>query len=139
MYELLYTSLAVKVFSDDELLDLLSASRANNTRREITGMLVHVNGEFVQLLEGEKSAVQALFTKIKGDPRHKTVTVFYEGAIRRRAFEQWSMAFKSLPDVANAGAIPGLEAFSSTTSPANLIAANPNVGKELFLGLRKTL
>ena len=55
LYHLLYQSQALATFSLPELLELLQQSRAYNAARGITGILLHApNGQFLQLLEGEK-------------------------------------------------------------------------------------
>lgn len=54
---------------------------------------------FIQVLEGEERTVKTLGTRIKADPRHRNVTVLFEGKADARAFGDWQMGFKRLdPD-----------------------------------------
>lgn len=96
LYHLLYQSQALASFSLPELLGLLHQSRTYNAARGITGMLLHApNGQFLQLLEGEKGAVQHLYHRIAADPRHEHLTVLSEGPNTTQVFSDWSMSFRS--------------------------------------------
>ena len=79
MYHLVYTSVAVAPFSEVDLIQLLEQSRNSNKTTDITGILLYIQGKFIQVLEGEKTVVNKLYTKIVGDVRHKKVTIVIEG------------------------------------------------------------
>ncbi len=98
MYYLVYTSTAVTHFSEEDLIDLLNQSRGTNKKIGITGMLIHTRGKFIQVLEGEKSVVNNLYTKIEQDDRHKKITMVMEGESEERIFKDWAMGFKRLGD-----------------------------------------
>ncbi len=98
MYHLVYISYAGHPFSDLELAELLQQARDNNTRAQVTGILLYAQQRFIQVLEGSETAVRALFERIAEDPRHRKVTVVLEGAHTQRMFDKWSMGFKSLTD-----------------------------------------
>ena len=66
---IVYASRAVEPFDHDDLVDLLSQSRENNSRDGITGMLVYRDLDFIQILEGPDAAVRALLERIGRDPR----------------------------------------------------------------------
>lgn len=93
MYFLLYLSSASISFSQRELEELLIKSQSNNTKLGITGLLLYADGNFVQYLEGEESAVKALYEKIQADERHKSVMFMLEGHTEVRCFSDWSMGF----------------------------------------------
>lgn len=98
VYHLLYCSQAVRVFGEEQLADLLEHSLAWNAQHAITGLLCYGNGHFVQVLEGEAAAVEALFARIRADRRHHQVHVLSRGVGPARRFEDWRMAFaKSQP------------------------------------------
>jgi hypothetical protein len=75
----------------EELHRILDASRHNNQRNAITGYLIADGTWFIQILEGDHTAVQATFERIRLDPRHEDVTVINLREIRTRGFPQWSM------------------------------------------------
>ena len=93
LFQVIYESQASRAFSETEVEALLASSRASNSRRGITGILLYRHGNFTQVLEGEESAVRALIEKIQRDPRHKNFSVRLEQAIANRSFPNWSMAY----------------------------------------------
>lgn len=98
MYHLIYTSYAIDPFDETRLIELLKVARENNRLLNITGMLLYVNGKFMQVLEGNRQTVKDLYTHITNDPRHKRVTTLLEGDSPTRMFDRWSMGFKKLSD-----------------------------------------
>ena len=101
MLQMLYVSGASRPLSTDEIEEILAASRRNNLRDGITGLLLWADGVFIQILEGEAKTVRSVFQRIEADDRHKNVMVVLEQAAEKRLFTQWSMGFKRLdPDMA---------------------------------------
>ncbi|MFM7485925.1 MAG: BLUF domain-containing protein [Cytophagales bacterium] len=98
MYHLIYTSYAINPFDEARLIELLKVARENNRLLDITGMLLYVNGKFMQVLEGNRQTVKDLYTHITYDSRHKRVTTLLEGESPMRIFDRWSMGFKNLSD-----------------------------------------
>ena len=96
MYYLIYVSYATEPFSQTQLEELLQNCIKNNAKQQITGMLLYVNGKFIQVLEGEQEVVESVYKKIQQDKRHHKVRVIVEGKIARRNFPNWSMSFKLL-------------------------------------------
>ena len=86
MYELIYTSVGIKEFSDSELFELLNQARTNNEMHDITGMLVYKDREFAQILQGDEQKVRRLYENIIKDDRHTNVKLFYESIIQERTF-----------------------------------------------------
>lgn len=96
MYHLIYISHAVHPFTQAELEQLLTSARRNNKRLEVTGMLLYLNEKFIQVLEGERHAVEQVMNIIELDPRHKKLSVLLEGESPERIFKTWTMGFKRL-------------------------------------------
>ena len=95
IFQILYTSYLVG--KDSEALPaIVKAAVRNNEQRSITGMLLYSDGNFLQVLEGEKEAVLQTFKHIEKDPRHRDVFVLLEQDIAERQFSSWSMGFKQL-------------------------------------------
>jgi hypothetical protein len=113
MYHLVYTSYAIPPFDEANLVELLNQARNHNKKEEITGMLLHVNGKFIQVLEGDQKKVKQLYHRIENDERHKRVTLLLEGESANRIFDKWSMGFKSLSetDFKNLSGFQDTEAF----------------------------
>ena len=92
MYRLIYLSTS-KNLNDSDLTNLLVKSQKSNRLNNISGILLHKNGEFIQVLEGEKKAVLDLFDIIEKDNRHKNVIAFDKKEIDERYFSGYFMAF----------------------------------------------
>jgi hypothetical protein len=91
--QLVYSSAAVEPFSPEALRTLLVGARARNTAAAVSGMLLHVDGVFLQVLEGEPQVVNALYTRIGADPRHTRMLLLLSQDIKARNFPDWSMGF----------------------------------------------
>lgn len=93
LIHLIYASAAGPELTAERLAELLEASRVNNARLELTGMLLCAEGSFFQVLEGRPEAVDALYAKIERDPRHEQVTTIIREPIPKRNFDAWTMGF----------------------------------------------
>jgi Sensors of blue-light using FAD len=96
LYCLVYTSIASRKMSDDDLKVLLKTIRKNNEIRHITGILLYLDPFFIQVLEGEEGIVNNLFTRIKQDSRHNKVSLIYRKPIDERYFSNWTMGFSKI-------------------------------------------
>ena len=98
LVSLLYASRAVER-SQEQLLDILTESRANNPAHGITGVLCSSGAVFLQCLEGGRMQVNALYNRIAADPRHRDVVVLSYREIAERTFANWSMGLVNLEQV----------------------------------------
>jgi hypothetical protein len=80
----------------EDLHDILKISYENNKDKNITGILLYRGGNFLQVLEGEQEVVEALYEKIKKDPRHRDVMTVSKRQIEQREFNGWEMGFVNL-------------------------------------------
>lgn len=94
LYQIIYISSANSELSEDALLELLSASQKRNAARLITGILLHSDGNIIQVIEGPEAAAKALYEKIATDSRHRGVTLISSQSINRRDFPEFKMGFK---------------------------------------------
>jgi hypothetical protein len=108
----MYVSMADHLMSEDELSEILNWSRKWNAEHNLTGMLIYIEGlfintegraissmqtgRFMQVLEGAKHDLDELFDNIKKDKRHHHVTLLHRASIAERNFDSWQMGFKSL-------------------------------------------
>ena len=63
MLSIVYVSSATRLFAAEDLVALLQAARDYNARIGITGMLLYKAGNFLQVIEGDAAAVNALYEK----------------------------------------------------------------------------
>ena len=73
------------------LAEILGASARNNRRDEITGVLAYAEGTFIQAIEGQPQAVDALMARLRSDSRHTDLRVLGEEVGVKRAFPVWVM------------------------------------------------
>jgi hypothetical protein len=98
MFHIIYVSEASYPLTRQELVALHARARDKNRVVGITGMLIHKDGRFAQVLEGDETAVRQLFEAIRKDGRHGDVRILLEGPIALREFADWSMGFRDLQD-----------------------------------------
>lgn len=91
LVRLLYASRAAAAVDADALAAILKQSKANNPRVGVTGVLCFSGGIFLQVLEGGRGAVNALYHRIAADPRHAEVVLLNYEEISERRFAGWSM------------------------------------------------
>lgn len=65
-----YVSTANSNLNLHQIEALLNLSKDGNERKNIKGVLLYSEGNFFQILEGEKTLVLDVFKKIEQDPRH---------------------------------------------------------------------
>ncbi len=90
--ELLYVSDRPSTTTDEQVVDgIVMPSMRKNRELGITGCLWFGKTRFVQILEGEREAIDDLYAKIERDDRHHDVRLIHYGPIESRAFDRWSM------------------------------------------------
>lgn len=107
METLLYISRARDGLTNDDVARILEASRRNNPKMDITGLLLHGNGTFLQVLQGPEAAVELTYQRIVRDPRHYDVTVIDRTDLVERFHPDWSMGSRAFPDAGDAVALCG--------------------------------
>ena len=112
MYYIVYVSSASKGFSEEELKKLSSVCQQHNNALHITGLLLFMEGNFIQVLEGEKEDVTGLYRKICEDASHHGIFKIIEGEMESRVFSKWSMGFYPVTSIRKEE-IPG---FTDITS-----------------------
>jgi hypothetical protein len=126
LVRLLYASRSDREIDDALVASILERSQRYNQEHGITGILcTYSQGNvFLQVLEGGRANVNALYGSIVRDPRHHDVTLLDYAEITERRFANWRMGSVSLNRV-NVGTIlrfsesPVLDPFSMS-GPASL-------------------
>ncbi|WP_372468966.1 BLUF domain-containing protein [Microbacterium maritypicum] len=96
LVSLVYTSTASQPFRETALEQLLTVCRRLNDGRAITGMLLHRDGRFIQVLEGHPETVADLVDVIRNDSRHHDLRVLMQESIAERRFSDWTMGYRVL-------------------------------------------
>lgn len=130
-----YSSRALYPLDASRLDELLVDARAFNGKVQVTGALLHHDGNFFQYFEGAPASVARVYARIKASGLHDDLTELLNQPIADRQFENWHMAFSEAPatvleELANeywGMTLPGLRGRQSR-SP----------GLELLLGFWET-
>ena len=122
MIQLTYISTGRDV-NDAELQSILDASRRNNRRDEITGLLLFNGKRFLQALEGPQPLVEAAYKRIQADPRHRAPVILATNHVDSRQFGSWDMAFEQVRAFERSqGLIDKVDALVAGVSDPNIRA-----------------
>ncbi len=91
LVRLLYASRSVDKNSTELVNSIMAQSRLNNPSQGLTGILCFSGDIFIQVLEGSRTAVNALYSHILKDPRHTGVQILHFEEITERRFAGWTM------------------------------------------------
>ncbi len=141
LYQLAYTSFSRLPLREVTLSDILEVSRRNNSRDEITGILMYEDRTFFQVLEGEQSAIEDCYYKrIYNDSRHFRMSLFWYGFTDRRVFSDWAMGYVGPHEIGRYTkdrfmSLDGLN--DDETSPANSKDLALELAQSVYLDLLK--
>lgn len=107
IYQLIYLSTANPELDEETLSGILSSSQKRNAQRGITGLLLHSDGNIIQIIEGDEAAVETLFAKINNDPRHRGLMVLSRKTVKQRDFPEYKMGFRRVSPALVSQEIPG--------------------------------
>lgn len=123
--QLIYSSVASEKMPKSKLYKILMVARSRNESLDVTGLLMFINGVFLQILEGERDVVCALMKKISSDPRHSNVKVLREADIEQRTFSSWRMAYVT-PSVKELATWTGLKSTTTLETTLEMLHSDPN-------------
>ena len=88
---IVYLSRAAYPMRPPDLEFLLVESRRLNHRNDITGVLLHSEGRFMQCFEGPEQAVMETYDRIRASRRHTDLIELKNERVRMRNFSAWDM------------------------------------------------
>jgi hypothetical protein len=135
LFHLGYVSTEIGDLGSAGMVELLTEARRINTSRDITGLLLHRERSFYQVLEGAEDVVRQTFDSIEKDQRHTAIDVLFEGEVDEREFPDWQMGFLNLDGV-EVGTLQGYSDFLSREDNAKDFLENLSRGKRLALMFR---
>ena len=127
LVRLLYASRASDTMTAATLAAVMTQSKTNNAKSGVTGVLCLSEGIFLQVLEGGRNAVSALYNRIAADARHRDVVLLNYQEINQRCFAGWSMG-----EVNMARLNPALLLKYSETATLDPYAVSGAVSMALF-------
>ncbi len=81
---------------DFAVQQIIGVAIRRNRSVGITGLLLTVQGSFVQVLEGNVDEVRTTYARISLDPRHRDLHIISQGPAAQRLFGEWNMCARSL-------------------------------------------
>ena len=135
LFHLGYVSTETGDLGSTGMVKLLTEARRINTSRDITGLLLHRDRSFYQVLEGAEDIVRQTFDSIEKDKRHTAIDVLFEGEVDEREFPDWQMGFLNL-DRVDIETLQGYSDFLSREDNAKDFLENLSRGKRLALMFR---
>ena len=124
LIRMLYVSTAVGPITTTVTGTILRSAQAFNADNGITGVLCQGQGVYLQVLEGRRSDVNALYGRIAADKRHKNVQLMAFEDISQRRYGAWAMAHVNLTDSETTLALNASGAeFDPYAAPAERVMA----------------
>lgn len=99
LYRLIYRSRQTPIVIADldfNVRAIIQAATRNNREFRLTGLLVTVQGYFLQVLEGPEAAVRGAYNRISIDARHSNVAIISGETVEARLFREWNMCARAL-------------------------------------------
>ncbi|MBZ9628071.1 BLUF domain-containing protein [Psychroflexus sp. CAK57W] len=87
-----------RIMSKKSIEDFLFEVREKNKQLAITGILLLIQGKFVQYIEGPAEEIDRVYESINQDKRHTDLILLDSGELDERQFKDWSMAYKEVGD-----------------------------------------
>jgi hypothetical protein len=116
---MIYISTAVGPITTSVTGTILRSAQLHNPANGITGVLCQGQGLYLQVLEGQRSQVDALYARILQDKRHQNIVMRNYEDIQARRYGKWAMAHVDLAHLA------GLDAAHSQQTVFDPYTAMP--------------
>lgn len=120
---LIYASEPTDALTPASVQHIVDRAQSNNAQTHLSGLLAFDSGCFLQVLEGPRAALSALFCRIAADPRHRRIELLEMTPVDERRFSHWNMGFAPA-DAAHAemflrfGASPRFDPYAMTAAGA---------------------
>jgi hypothetical protein len=89
-------SVQAQTLRDKDVEELLFNAREKNKRLAITGVLLLIQGKFIQYIEGYEEDIDNVYRSIEVDPRHNDLLLLDSGYIDKRQYKNWTMAYRKV-------------------------------------------
>ena len=98
VYSIIYKSKAQTDFNVFDIHKMLQKAKYFNKVKKITGLIIYHKSQFIQLIEGDKDAINSLYSSIQADKRHYDVETLLSKSSNQSLWNEWSMAFYDFSD-----------------------------------------
>lgn len=83
----------------ESIVNFVPLAQVKNKEFDITGMIVSGDNFYIQVLEGERTLINQLYTNITRDGRHHHCTLLRYIETNKRDFPNWSMAHTTIEEL----------------------------------------
>ncbi len=90
-----YVSTAVPGLDNEQIQEILDVSERNNNQKNITGILLFSEGNFFQVLEGDKKILDELYEVIRQDKRHHSLMKILNKKVEEPKFDSYVCSFSA--------------------------------------------
>ena len=125
--QILYVSAGLPDLAPADIGQMFRTAQRNNSDNEVTGLLFHLEGSFLQILEGSSTAIDSTYRKIVRDRRHRRVMKLFDQEVRDRDFPDWRIGFQDID-----GQLPPAQAAFLLTPQTLAEAVPPRAAPQLF-------
>lgn len=87
-----------RIMTKESIEEFLFQVREKNKQLTITGILLLIQGKFVQYIEGPAQEIDKVYDSISHDSRHTDMILLDSGDLAQRQFNDWSMAYKEVKE-----------------------------------------
>ncbi len=99
IFHIVYVSIATSELNKEMLAQIEQIAQKNNRQNGITGILVHGNKSFMQIIEGREDKITKLMSTIYTDTRHHSIEILRQEFIPSRQFSNWHMRLTQLSEI----------------------------------------
>ncbi|WP_378182882.1 BLUF domain-containing protein [Aquimarina sp. SS2-1] len=96
-----YVSTANRSLTSLEIKELFDYVKTYNNNNNVTGILMYSDGNFFQILEGEKTIIEELFKRISSDYRHHTIIQIFNHEMAKPTFTKYDAKFNVVYEQCN--------------------------------------
>lgn len=88
-YAICYVSSAAQPVNMEGINKVLKQAREKNIQNDVKGILLYSEGNYFQVIEGDKPYILELYTRIENDPRHHTLIQVLGKKIQSGSFDSY--------------------------------------------------
>jgi len=97
LFSITYTSVRVGDLVVNDMVDLAERASAYNAVSGVTGFLCHIDGHYLQTIEGEYEEVNRIYhQRIAPAQSHRDLRLIHLESASQRRFGQWNMGFANV-------------------------------------------
>ena len=94
-----WSSVPSSSFSAARLGEIVGPARWSNKCNDVSGMLLYTGVHFLEILEGEESVLNEMWSRLELDDRHASLVRIGDEACNERRFADWKMGYADDLDV----------------------------------------